>query len=108
MNPNSKQFFGELESLRGIAALTVVLFHVNQLHWINPVTTHRFFGNGGLMVDLFFVLSGFVICHNYSQKIRSLKNIGRFMFLRLGRLFPLHFFFLLVFLGVEIAKLQNT
>jgi len=56
------------------------------------------------MVDLFFVLSGFVIYHNYSQKISSIKDILKFMFLRLGRLYPLHLFYLLIFLGVEIVK----
>jgi peptidoglycan/LPS O-acetylase OafA/YrhL len=101
MNRDSKRFFGELESLRGIAALIVVLHHT---HWTNPLTSLRFFRNGYLMVDLFFVLSGFVIYHNYSQKISSIKDILKFMFLRLGRLYPLHLFYLLIFLGVEIVK----
>jgi peptidoglycan/LPS O-acetylase OafA/YrhL len=101
MNPNSKQFFGGLESLRGMAALLVVFFHAD---WENPLTSLNFFRNGYLMVDLFFVLSGFVICHNYSRKIGTIKDIVQFMFLRLGRLYPLHFFFLMIFLGIEIAK----
>lgn len=101
MNPNSKRFFGELESLRGIAALLVVFFHIE---WANPLTLHRFFRNGYLMVDLFFVLSGFVICYNYGQKISCIRDIVRFMFLRLGRLYPLHLFFLLIFVGIEFAK----
>jgi peptidoglycan/LPS O-acetylase OafA/YrhL len=56
MNPNSKNFFGGLESLRGVAALIVVFVHIK---WVNPLTTLLFFRNGYLMVDLFFVLSGF-------------------------------------------------
>jgi peptidoglycan/LPS O-acetylase OafA/YrhL len=107
MNPKTKPFFGGLESLRGIAALIVVLLHTqltSTTPFAMPLILHRFFLNGGLMVDLFFVLSGFVIYHNFSQKISSLKDILQFMFLRLGRLYPLHLFFLLIFLGVEIAK----
>jgi len=99
-----KQFFGGLESLRGVAALIVVFFHVNDFNWPNPLTSHRFFCNGYLMVDLFFVLSGFVICHNYRLKIGDAGDIGHFMFLRLGRLYPLHLYCLLAFLGIEIAK----
>jgi peptidoglycan/LPS O-acetylase OafA/YrhL len=101
MNAHPKKFFGGLESLRGIAALIVVFFHIT---WPNPLTLHLFFRNGYLMVDLFFVLSGFVICHNYGRKIYSINDVARFMFLRFGRLYPLHLFFLLIFLGVEIAK----
>jgi len=101
MNPNSKNFFGGLESLRGMAALIVVFVHIK---WVNPLTTLLFFRNGYLMVDLFFVLSGFVICYNYGQKIGNAKDIGHFMFLRFGRLYPLHLFCLIAFLCIEIAK----
>lgn len=101
MNPHSKRYFGELESLRGIAALMVVLYHVE---WSNPLTPHTFFRNGYLMVDFFFVLSGFVICYNYGQKIYNGKDVVRFMFLRFGRLYPLHLFYLIIFLGIEVAK----
>jgi peptidoglycan/LPS O-acetylase OafA/YrhL len=105
--PPLKKFFGGLESLRGIAALMVVFYHVDLLYpaaWPNPLTPHLFFKNGYLMVDLFFVLSGFVICHNYSRKIGGIKDAFRFLFLRFGRLYPLHLFFLLMFLGIETAK----
>lgn len=101
MNPNNKSFFGGLESLRGVAALIVVFLHIK---WANPLSTLLFFRNGYLMVDLFFVLSGFVICYNYGQKIGNARDVGHFMFLRFGRLYPLHLFCLMAFLGIEIAK----
>jgi len=101
MNPTQRQFFGGLGSLRGFAVLMVVLYHVD---WPNPVTGHRLFQNGYLMVDLCFVLSGFVICHNYVPKIRTGNDVLPFMILRFGRLYPLHLFFLLLFLGLEIVK----
>lgn len=93
--------FGALESLRGIAALCVVFYH---LDWINSVTGLNFFRNSFLMVDFFFVLSGFVIYHSYSTRIESLASAGRFVFLRIGRLYPLHLATLLVFLFIEISK----
>lgn len=106
MNPPSSArpgFFGGLESLRGLAALYVMLFHLTPL-LKSPALSNNFIKNGYLMVDLFFVLSGFVICHTYGAKINSGKEIVRFMFLRFGRLYPLHLATLLLFLGVETAK----
>ena len=87
--------------MRGVAALMVVLYHIE---WQNPLTHRPLVQNSYLMVDLFFVLSGFVICHSYRPQIGNIRDIARFMWLRLGRLYPLHFFFLLIFLGLEILK----
>ena len=94
-------FFVPLESLRGVAALIVVVYHAV---WLNPVTNSRFFMNGALMVDFFFVLSGFVIFHSYGDRLSSFRDFGRFLWLRLGRLYPLHFAFLLVFAAIEAVK----
>jgi peptidoglycan/LPS O-acetylase OafA/YrhL len=95
-------FFAPLEALRGVAAFVVVLYHAE---WTNWITSLNFVQNGALMVDFFFVLSGFVIFHSYGNKLRSGADVGRFLWLRLGRLYPLHFTFLLVFVGIELAKL---
>jgi len=43
-----------------------------------------------LAVDLFYVLSGFVIAHAYEARLRSGGSTGRFMLLRLIRLGPLY------------------
>jgi len=67
-------FFVPLESLRGVAALIVVVYHAV---WLNPVTNSRFFMNGALMVDFFFVLSGFVIFHSYGDRLSSFRDFGR-------------------------------
>jgi peptidoglycan/LPS O-acetylase OafA/YrhL len=57
------------------------------------------------MVDFFFVLSGFVIFYSYGSKLGGLNKAARFLWLRVGRLYPLHFAFLLVFVGIEVVKL---
>jgi len=100
--PDAPSFFASLESLRGVAAFIVVLYHAV---WMNWVTSLHLVQNGALMVDFFFVLSGFVIFHSYGNKLRNGTDIRRFLWLRLGRLYPLHFTFLMVFLGIEVAKL---
>ncbi len=56
------------------------------------------------MVDLFFVLSGFVIFNAYGNNIKSTQDLARFQFLRFGRLYPVHILFLLIFLLIEVAK----
>ena len=56
------------------------------------------------MVDLFFVLSGFVICRAYLNNIKEKSDLLKFLFLRFSRLYPIHITFLLVFLIIEIAK----
>jgi peptidoglycan/LPS O-acetylase OafA/YrhL len=92
----------ELESIRGIAALLVVLYHIpnwNALLYELPIIRNSY-----LMVNLFFVLSGFVIYKSYADNIHTRKNLLRFQFLRLARLYPVHLVFLLVFLLLEIAK----
>jgi peptidoglycan/LPS O-acetylase OafA/YrhL len=96
-----------LDGLRGVAALLVVLFHVQ---WPNHLTHTAFVGNAYLAVDLFFVLSGFVIAANNSARITDLGDLRRFICLRFFRIYPLHIATLLVLLALEVAKLiaQNA
>jgi peptidoglycan/LPS O-acetylase OafA/YrhL len=101
--PQSREFFSALESLRGIAALGVVLLHI-AFAWTFPFYDLGFIRNGYLMVDLFFVLSGFVICHSYGSRIETGRDAAKFIWVRFGRLYPLHLIFLFVFLGFEVAK----
>ena len=72
----------ELESMRGLAALLVVLFHAPG--WNSGKEFIPFIANGYLMVDVFFVLSGFVIFKAYANTIRCAHDLWRFQFLREG------------------------
>lgn len=101
MTIRSRTFFPSLESLRGIAALVVVFYHIG---WINPFYDVGVIRNGALMVDLFFVLSGFVMMHCYGHIFTGSKSFWLFLRARFWRLYPLHFFMLLVFLGIEVVK----
>jgi peptidoglycan/LPS O-acetylase OafA/YrhL len=84
----------ELESIRGVAALLVVLFHMPT--WDPSLHEVRFILNSYYMVDLFFVLSGFVMNLNYGNRLHGARDLARFQFLRLGRLYPVHLLFLLL------------
>ncbi len=92
---------GELESIRGLAALLVLFHHIPK--W-NPILDSKIINNGYVMVDLFFVLSGFVIFNAYSNKINNKFEFLRFQFLRFGRLYPVHITFLFIYVLIEIAK----
>ena len=89
-----------LESLRGFAALSVALLHFNTGSYFN----NGFTNNAWLMVDFFFVLSGFVIAFNYIDRIYSLPELLTFQKKRFWRLYPLHLVTLFLFTGIEIAK----
>lgn len=65
----------------------VALFHLEAYSHFRMLGIVR---NAYLFVDFFFVLSGFVIAANYARDLREGFGTGRFMLLRLGRLYPLH------------------
>jgi peptidoglycan/LPS O-acetylase OafA/YrhL len=94
--------FESLDGLRGIAAIGVVLFHVR---WSNHVTETHFIREGYLFVDLFFILSGFIIARAYCDQIRTGQQAVRFLILRFSRIYPLHIAVLFIFFLLEVAKL---
>ena len=57
------------------------------------------------MVDVFFIISGIVIAHNYGGKINSISSYADFIKRRIARLYPLHLATLLFYsiIGVAIA-----
>lgn len=83
-----------LDSLRGLAAVAVVFHHIPAVAGISAA---GFDANFGRMVDLFFVLSGFVIAASYAEKLSSGFSFSRFIWLRWGRVWPLHAAMLVVF-----------
>jgi peptidoglycan/LPS O-acetylase OafA/YrhL len=94
--------FQSLDGLRGIAAIMIVLFHVR---WSNHLTETHFVREAYLFVDLFFILSGFIITKAYGDRIHALHQAGGFLILRFFRVYPLHIAVLSVFVFCELAKL---
>ena len=94
------KYLNNLTPMRGIAALLTVIFHVDLM-----------LGNGGdmlvkksysmllsrmyLMVDFFFILSGFIMFYVYGKMFSSNVNkesFKKFTIARFARVYPLHFF----------------
>ncbi len=93
-----------LDSLRGVAAILVCLYHFKVNSHLSGLGLIR---NGWMFVDFFFVLSGFVICLGHARSLGSREEgaVGAFLIRRFGRIFPLHLAVLLAFLAFELASL---
>ena len=97
-----KERFSVLDSWRGIAALTVAIFHLSAAGHFYPLDWIR---QAGLFVDFFFLLSGFVMTHGYLEMLNSAGDVSSFIIKRFGRLWPLHIFTLGMLVLLELAKL---
>ncbi len=101
-----------LTGIRAVAAWVVVVYHFREylpLSAQNPLATAADHGN--LAVDLFFVLSGYVMTANYERWFRSdfrLSNYTSFLQLRLSRIYPLHVMILAAFIAVRLAAVLHS
>lgn len=89
MNVNqlaTKPHYPVLDALRGVAAITVLAFHIFEIH----STGHhdQIINHGYLAVDFFFLLSGYVIGYAYDDRWHKM-SIGQFFRRRIERLQPM-------------------
>lgn len=89
--------FRGVQALRGLAALSVMLFHFRwNLNEVSPRLGDELFGWGATGVDLFFLISGFVIT---LSAVRSTADIsGSLLFLRkrIVRILPAYYIILAI------------
>jgi peptidoglycan/LPS O-acetylase OafA/YrhL len=78
-----QRHFEALDGLRGVAAVCVLLCHAALRNF-----STRVFERGYLAVDLFFMLSAFVLAYSQDQLLRQGLGAGGFMTKRLIRLYP--------------------
>lgn len=94
-----------LDSIRGIAAFFVVVYHVNGCHWawMTEIKILDMFFNGSDAVALFFVLSGLVLSLKMFKDgyVLDGESYRKFVFSRFFRLLPAYFFCLLVYFCYE-------
>ncbi|WP_419827830.1 acyltransferase family protein [Sphingomonas sp.] len=103
---------GRLDSvqvLRGLAALVVALYHsalimtqyaLGDLGVLLPLTA---WGWTGVLV--FFVLSGFIICHAHAKDVGRPQRLGRYAWRRFSRVYPVYWLFLTAFIAASLAGL---
>ncbi len=99
-----------LTSIRGFAALWVLALHfdteftalfppLKHLHWLSH--------GGSAGVDLFFVLSGFILCRTYLPRFPrwSWPRYREFLWMRLARIYPAYLVAVLAVIGmVAVAR----
>lgn len=89
-----------LTPLRFAAAMWVLLYFFGDRMGLEWRQSSGFIAKGYMGVDLFFILSGFILAHVYGpQVIEKRFNFGSFLWARLARLYPVH----LVTLGILIV-----
>lgn len=83
---DTKPHYDILDGLRGVAALTVVCFHLFEAYATSHVD--QIINHGYLAVDFFFILSGFVIGYAYDDRWKKM-SVWSFLKRRLIRLHPM-------------------
>ena len=92
-----------LTALRAPLAWLIVAFHFSGLQSfkdaIGNVANRAPLSNGPYSVDCFFILSGFILFHVHSDLGTQFNGakIREFLAFRLARIYPLHFFMLMLF-----------
>ncbi|MCH6471810.1 acyltransferase family protein [Sinomonas terrae] len=91
----SRPLIASLTGVRALAAGWVVLDHFqSQIFAVAPVSNllKQYIGAGYLGVEVFFVLSGFILAYNYSDRFakRRKQLYFDFIVLRIARIYPVH------------------
>ncbi|MDB5440875.1 MAG: acyltransferase 3 [Caulobacteraceae bacterium] len=104
MTAERKQYY-TLHGLRGVAAIIVVFYHL----WPYLRGRQNFTPGAYLAVDLFFILSGFVIAHAYDRRLAGGMGFKAFAVLRMIRLGPLYYLGLLIaVIGIGVGMISGA
>ncbi len=106
-----KTTINTLQALRGIAALLVITTHVETsfrdnnigIPWL--VSNFRgLSGFGGVGLDIFFVISGFIMVYVGTRYFRGEGSVQDFLLRRVLRVYPLYWLITLLLVGAATAK----
>lgn len=101
-NKDSRVYFPSLNGIRAIAALLVIVHHIEQVKEVNGLNNFHevpFIDKmGGLGVTLFFVLSGFLITYLLfvEQRVSNKIDVKKFYLRRILRIWPLYFLIIIL------------
>lgn len=98
-NQTNPTHFKALTGIRAIAALMIFVYH-NRKYWKDSLHPElfRWCSEFNLGVQLFFVLSGFLIAKSYGvQPLQSVSNYRKYIFQRFVRIMPLYWLLLTLF-----------
>jgi len=95
---------GSLQALRAIAALMVVIFHMNVFSLPDRLGSASIWGGfnmGYAGVEIFFVLSGFIMYYIHFRDFGRPERFGRYLSKRVTRIYP---FFWLVLVALVTLR----
>ena len=102
----SKVRLTNLDALRGLAALAVCLYHFDPNGLIGISFLSAIFRHGHLGVDVFFVISGFVIPLSLHRTGYGIADWRGFLVSRFFRLYPAYFAAGVAAIGIEYLAAQ--
>ena len=112
-NEMTKTRYPSLNGLRAFSILLVIIHHLNLKHgllaplqgirWLEPILF--FIQDGDLGVNVFFVISGFLITSLMLNEEAATKTVSlkKFYARRTLRIFPAYYFLLLVYMALQLA-----
>ncbi len=101
--PRSGKYLGALQWLRGFAAVIVVIFHATEQLYIQGLASADWvFHMGSKGVDLFFVISGFIITYAHRSDFGRSDFVGIYSLKRIGRILPLYWTIFLPLLFIRL------
>lgn len=89
-----------IEATRGISAIAVVMLHCTTYFSEIQYPFRGYFLRGAAGVDVFFVISGFVIFLAHSRDIGHPEALGRYAYNRFVRIFPLYWLVLTIWIAL--------
>lgn len=103
-NAEGKPSIASLTGIRALAAFLVLFLHADQNIPVG-ISQIGFVSHGYLGVDLFFMLSGFILTYVYFDSMRqpTWRTFGIFMWHRFIRLYPVHITVLAALVAVVLA-----
>ena len=91
--PAQRAYYPALDGLRGLACILVVVYHLFPFF-------HQYLFFGWMAMDIFFVLSGFLITDILMNTLDENNGLKHFYMRRILRVFPLYYLALIVFLVI--------
>lgn len=96
------QYFAALDGFRGVLALMIAVYHTM---WMSHANSSDLLTNGPVLVDIFFVFSGFLMFTLYDGRLNTGSQGRAFIKRRIARIYPIHFVMLLVSFLYAFARL---
>lgn len=110
--PERPPILVSLQILRGAAALMVVFYHVHIIgsdpRYLGRPLLAPLFEPGKFGVNLFFILSGFIICFAHRRDLGDAAALPRYMWRRFIRIYPLYWLCSALFVAAAVAGLGDA